>query len=108
MSCPLSLAKRPRPVQWQWRRTGYSSPQECSFAGRQTLYRLVKASYITATKAVTPDAGKPFVDPGADTGLPFADAECFYDVLLQEFTTALLKHARSHGHQFLGVDGGDQ
>lgn len=108
MNRPLSLAKRPQPVQWQWRRTGYSSPQECSFAGRQTLYRLIKASYITATQAATPPAGQPFVDPDADTGLPFADAEFFYDVLLHEFTTALQKHARTYGHQFFGVAGGDQ
>ncbi|MBO9788647.1 hypothetical protein [Xanthomonas phaseoli] len=97
------LVLRQSTVGWQWHTTGYTSPDQCAFVGQQTIGRFVKGAHRAAMAAVTPPEGQPFVDPDAETGLPYATAEAFYDTLMHTFAAALQEHARVHGHQFRGV-----
>ncbi|KGR37783.1 hypothetical protein [Xanthomonas vasicola] len=85
---------------WYWHTAGYTTPEQCAFVGKDTLGRLVKQAHSAATAAVTPPQGQPFTDPDADSGLPYATAEAFYDALMHSFSAALEEHARVHGHQF--------
>ena len=83
------LVRRLSHVDWQWHTTGYTTPEQCAFVGQHTIGRFVKGAHRSAMAAVTPPEGQPFTDPDADTGLPYATAEAFYDALMHSFAAAL-------------------
>ncbi|WP_031422749.1 hypothetical protein [Xanthomonas euvesicatoria] len=100
MSPVLTLSRRARPASWHWRRTGYTCAEECSVIGRAALVRYAKEAWEAAIDAVQPDDGSPFID---EIGAPWADAEVFYNALLDHLATRLQERARRNGHQYIGV-----